>query len=198
VETGTPVVLLSRLEVPGTDTITTENSTSAYRLTRHLLDNGRQRVVFLGDPASSTDAVERWAGVSRALAEDGRQGSVVTCGFDVDAGRGAALRLLADEHPPEALVCFNDEVALGVLLAAEELGLRVPEDVAVTGWDDIMAARFTRPPLTTVRQPMRELGAQAARLLDERTGGSRTELVHRVLPTELVIRKSCGTGAGTS
>lgn len=89
-------------------------------------------------------------------------------------------------------MCFNDEVALGAMLAAEELGLRPGVDVAITGWDDVMAARYARPALTTVRQPMRELGAQAAAALDERISGARTELIHRVLPTDLLIRDSCG------
>jgi LacI family transcriptional regulator len=100
--------------------------------------------------------------------------------------------------PPDAVVCGNDEVALGVLLAAEAAGLSVPGDVAVTGWDDLLAARFAH--LTTVSQPMRELGATAARWLHgriaERTtdpAGSRPVAVRRrVLDTQLVVRRSCG------
>ena len=76
--------------------------------------------------------------------------------------------------------------------AAEELGLRVPDDLAVTGWDDVMAARHSRPGLTTVRQPMRELGAWAARRLHERLAGDASEPRHEVLPTQLVRRASCG------
>jgi DNA-binding LacI/PurR family transcriptional regulator len=89
-------------------------------------------------------------------------------------------------------VCANDEVALGALLAAESLGLRVPDDVAVTGWDDVMAARHARPGLTTVRQPMRDLGEWAARRLHERLTGDNGEPRHEVLPTQLVRRASCG------
>ncbi|CAM4044743.1 LacI family DNA-binding transcriptional regulator [Kibdelosporangium persicum] len=190
--TGVPVVLLGRPEVPGTDVINTENERSACQLTRHLLDHGHRRVVYLGDPTASADAAGRWAGVSKALKEARRRRFIATCGADESAGRATAKELLRSRTRPDALVCFNDEVALGAMLAAEELGLRPGADVAITGWDDVMAARFARPALTTVRQPMRELGAQAAAALDERITGARAGLIHRVLPTEVLIRDSCG------
>ncbi len=188
VATGIPVVLLNRPAVAGTDVITTENERSAYELTEHLLSHGHRRVVYLGDPNASADAAGRWAGVSKALKEAKRRRLIAPCGADENAGYTTATTLLQAPNRPDALVCFNDEVALGAMLAAEELGL----DVAITGWDDVMAARFARPALTTVRQPMRELGALAAAALDERIAGARTELIHRVLPTELMIRNSCG------
>ncbi len=102
--------------------------------------------------------------------------------------QGAAQKKL-----PQAIVCANDEVALGTQLAAEERGLAIPENLAVTGWDDVMAARFVG--LTTVRQPMRELGGSAASWLHDRMAdASRTGQGRRqVLPTQLVIRRSCGT-----
>jgi DNA-binding LacI/PurR family transcriptional regulator len=113
------------------------------------------------------------------------------CSFDERGGAEAAERLLRD-HRPRALVCANDEIALGAVIAAERLGLRVPDDLAVTGWDDVMAARHSRPGLTTVRQPMRELGARAARRLHRRLAGDTSEPRHEVLPTQLVLRASCG------
>jgi LacI family transcriptional regulator len=190
---GVPVVLLARPAVPGVDTISTENAASAGRLTGHLLDHGYRRLAFLGDPTSSPDAAARWEGVAAALTVRRiRPRRPVPCAFDEQAGRAGAVRLLGAASRPEALVCADDEIALGALLAAEELGLRVPGDVAVTGWDDIMAARYTRPALTTVRQPMRELGARAARALDERISGARTAPRHDVLDTTLQIRGSCG------
>ncbi|MFD0822067.1 substrate-binding domain-containing protein, partial [Micromonospora zhanjiangensis] len=94
----------------------------------------------------------------------------------------------------DAVVCANDEVALGLLTAARERGLRVPEDLAITGWDDVMAARFAG--LTTVRQPLRELGATAAQRLHERftePEHDRTPARHEILPTRLVVRDTCGS-----
>jgi LacI family transcriptional regulator len=88
-------------------------------------------------------------------------------------------------------VCANDELALGLMGQLRQAGVDVPGQVLVTGWDDVMAARYAG--LTTVRQPMRELGATAARLLDELITGSRTEPRHEVLPTELVVRASTDT-----
>jgi LacI family transcriptional regulator len=193
---GLPLVVLARDAVPGADSASTENEHSAEALARHLVaGHGYRSVAFLGDPVSSNDTSGRWAGVRRVL-DEARLSSgddvVVPCGFDESSGRTAAYRLLSG-RPPRALVCANDEVALGAILAAEELGLRVPEELAVTGWDDVMAARHARPALTTVRQPMRELGAWAAhRLHDRLTGAARNHTTHEVLPTQLVRRASCG------
>jgi DNA-binding LacI/PurR family transcriptional regulator len=87
---------------------------------------------------------------------------------------------------------MSDELASGVIRAVRASGRRVPGDVAVTGWDDVMAARYSRPGLTTVRQPMRELGSWAARRLHRRLAGDPTGPRHEVLPTQLVRRASCG------
>ena len=114
------------------------------------------------------------------------------CLFDEASGTRVAAALLAVRDRPDALVCANDEIALGAIVAAEEIGLRVGRDIAITGWDDVMAARHARPALTTVRQPMRTLGALAAEVLDERITGNRTTPRHESLATDLVVRDSCG------
>lgn len=86
----------------------------------------------------------------------------------------------------------NDEIAFGIASVAAARGIRIPEDVALTGWDDIPLARMMRPPLTTVRQPMRELGAEAARTLIAMIGGQQIAGSDRILPTSVVYRASCG------
>ncbi|WP_020573612.1 LacI family DNA-binding transcriptional regulator [Actinopolymorpha alba] len=190
-----PVVLLARPPVGEIESINADNTASAERLTEHLLGHGYQRFAFLGDPRESPDVGGRYAGFRSALAAAGRRvPRPIRCGFSVAAGHEAALALLRKPHRPQALVCANDEVALGVLSAADELGLSVPAEVAVTGWDDILAARPAR--LTTVRQPMRELGATAASWLHERILGERVGGRHEVLATELVTRASCGEHPG--
>ncbi|HWM07420.1 MAG TPA: LacI family DNA-binding transcriptional regulator [Actinophytocola sp.] len=192
-DTGLPLVLLARPQVGLVDTVTADNEDSAMALTAHLIGHGYQRFEFLGDPAQSPDVAGRHAGFVAALTEAGLAvpAEPVRCAFDVRAGYAAARETLRGRPHPEALVCANDEVALGALRAAEDLGLAVPDDVALTGWDDIMAADYAR--LTTVAQSMRELGATAARWLDERISGRSTGVRHEVLPTRLVIRTSCGT-----
>jgi len=192
--TGTPLVLLARPPIDGVDTIRTRNERTAAVLADHLVAHGHRRVVFVGDPTASPDMAGRHAGLARALRRHGLPApDVVACAFDVEAGERAAGRLAALR--PDAAVCANDEVALGVLLATGAAGGRVPEDLAVTGWDDVLAARFAG--LTTVSQPMRALGATAARWLHaritERTAGpGRAPARRRVLPTRLVVRRSCG------
>jgi LacI family transcriptional regulator len=192
IASGLPVVLLARPRIDGADTIAAENADSARRLAEHLLGHGYRRLAFLGDPGASFDTAERWAGVAAALRRRRiRPPAPVPCGSREPSARAAATRLLRGPDRPDAVLCSNDEKALTVLVVAEELGLRVPEDLAVTGWDDVMAARYARPALTTVRQPMRELGACAARVLDQRIRGARPAGQER-LATELVIRTSCG------
>ncbi len=189
-DTGLPLVLLARPPVGLVDTVTADNENSARDLTTHLLGHGRRTIAFLGDPDQSPDVAGRYAGFRQALGAAAP--SPTRCAFDVRSGYAAATALLNRDRP-DALVCANDEVALGALRAAEDLGLSVPDDLALTGWDDIMAAHYAR--LTTVHQSMRELGATAARWLDERISGTTTAIPARreVMPTRLVIRTSCGT-----
>lgn len=191
---GLPVVLVARPPIDHLDTVRAENGRHARALTRHLIGHGYRSMVFLGDADSSPDTSERWQGVRAALrsARLPVPGEPVRCHFDEQAGYEAAAAVLARRPLPDALICANDEIALGAILAAEELDLRVPHDVAVTGWDDVMAARYSRPGLTSVRQPMRALGATAARLLAARIGGDHHPPVRDVLPAELIVRASCG------
>ena len=188
-----PLVLLGHDPVEAADSINAENEDSAYALAMHLVGDHRYHsVAFLGDTHGSSDTSQRWRGFRRALVDAGLPITEPTrCPLNEDGGRRAAEQLLR-AHPPRALACANDEIALGAICAAEALGLRVPDDVAITGWDDVMAARHSRPGLTTVRQPMRELGSMAARWLHERLTTDQPAPRHEVLPTELVIRASCG------
>jgi LacI family transcriptional regulator, galactose operon repressor len=192
--TGLPLVLLARRAVGSSDVVRTENRLSAEALTRHLLEHGHRRIAFVGDPASSPDAAERWEGFVAAHWERGLTKPtrpVVSAFREVD-GRAAVLDLLAGDSRPTALFCANDEIAMGAYAAADERRLSIPADLAVTGWDDIPVARFLAPALTTVRQPLEEIGALAARLVVERVAGSRKKPVSTVLPTEIQIRSSCG------
>lgn len=187
---GIPLVLLARPPAGRCDSVNAENEQSAAALARHLLEQGARRLLFVGDPGESSDVAERWQGLAGPVAEAGAELSIDPAdGFGEEAGTAAVTRLLAgSDGLPDALVCANDELALGAMTALKERGVDVPGQVMVTGWDDVMAARYAG--LTTVRQPMRELGGTAARLLDELISGSRTEPRHDLLPTELIVRTS--------
>lgn len=192
-ERGTPLVLLARSPLPHSDrvdtvhtadTVNAENIASARALAGHLAGAGARTVTFVGDPDLSPDLAERLAGIRDGAAAHGVEVTVqAPAGMDEAAGRDVAAELT---DLPDAIACANDELALGLLTSLRERGVGVPEDVLVTGWDDVMAARYAG--LTTVRQPMRALGGTAARLLDERITGGRRTAVHEVLPTELVGR----------
>lgn len=190
---GLPLVLVARDPVPAVDTLRTENGATARELAAHLAGHGHRRFAFLGDPAASPDVQGRYAGFAGGLRAAGIEvPPPVPCPFDLDAGRAAAAALVATTPRPDVVVCANDEVALGALTAAADAGLTVPDDIAITGWDGLMAARFAG--LTTVAQPMRELGATAARWLHDRISAGPSGPVRRdVLPTQLVVRASCGS-----
>ena len=187
---GVPVVLLARSPIEGVDSVKAENIGTAARLAEHLIAGGARRITFVGDPDASADVAERWAGIQRIAHREARVVLDLARpdGFGEPAGEAAARAAFEAGGLPQAFACANDELALGLMTGLRDGHVRVPEDVLVTGWDDVMAARYAG--LTTVRQPMRELGATAARLLDELITGARTEPRHEVLPTELVVRSS--------
>ena len=194
VDRGMPVVLLARPPIGQIDSVNADNRSSAVRLGRHVAERGARRVTFVGDPDASPDVAERWAGLEDAVA--GVDGMTVVVeraqGFGEDTGVGVARAVLdrGNDGLPDAFVCANDELALGLMDTLADADVAVPGRVMVTGWDDVMAARYAG--LTTVRQPMRALGGTAARLLDELVTGARTEPRHELLPTQLVIRTSTG------
>jgi LacI family transcriptional regulator len=195
---GTPTVLLARNPVLGCDTVMVENLRAAEEITDHLLRHGRRRLVFVGDPADSHDVTERYAGFRSALSRSGARSEArevrppVLVALEERSGPGAVAAVLGAPEPPDALVCANDELAIAVMAVLSRQGVSVPGDLAVVGFDDIMTSRFVAPGLTTIRQPTRAVGHWAAIRLHERIEG-RTHDVHpQVLPTELVVRGSCG------
>jgi LacI family transcriptional regulator len=188
-----PVVLIAGDPRPDVDTVTSENTNSAEEITTHVLGHGRRALRFVGDPDSGPDVRDRYAGFVAAHAAAGLTPSEpVRIALREADGTALADRVLSGDLTADALVCANDELALAVMKRLREGGRRVPEDVSVVGWDDVMTARYVEPALTTVRQPVRELGAQAAERLHRRVTGRSVEDGPLVIPTHLVIRRSCG------
>jgi len=190
----TPVVLLARPAVAGCDAVSAENFQSARALTEHLLAHGRRRLSFVGDPDGSPDAYERYRGFMAALSTAGTSavGPIVKVGFRERSGADVAAQVVGHLTPPDALFCANDELAVSTMKALQHSGVRIPDDIAIVGWDDVMTARYVSPGLTTVRQPLYELGRAAATRLHERIAGAPTAPEPLILPTELVLRTSCG------
>jgi LacI family transcriptional regulator len=157
------------------------------------LQTGHRAVGLLAGPPASRSGHQRARGYRAALATAGlpyQPDWVRACSPVVESGQVIARALLATHPELTALVCYNDLVAVGALQACADLGRRVPDDVAVAGFDDIMLAALVTPPLTTCRVPRYELGAQAMRLLLEQIGGCPQGHRKIVLRPDLVVRAS--------
>ncbi|RYC13339.1 LacI family DNA-binding transcriptional regulator [Nocardioides zhouii] len=191
---GVPLVTAARPPVAGVDSVSAENAGTARALATHLADQGARTVLFLGDPALSSDVQERLAGLEAGADAAGIGVRVLPVSSMDEEGGARAAEGLASGDLPDAIACANDELALGLMTALRTRGVVVPRDLLVTGWDDIMAARYAE--LTTVRQPLHDLGATAARFLDDFIAGRRSEPRHEVLPTELIVRSSSSPAKG--
>lgn len=191
-----PIVTLAGSSTSASMNVRCDNASGMRALVRHLVvDHGYRSLGYLSGRADSPDNRAR----ARALeAEAVAAGALVQAGAawqgNYSAGGGAnVISTLLDrgKQLPRAVVCANDQTALGVMHALRRRGIKVPDEVAVTGFDDVPVARHMHPPLTTVRQPILELGATAFDVLYSRisTGRGQREVV---LPVQLVIRESCG------
>jgi LacI family transcriptional regulator len=189
-----PVVLLGRPDVAGCDSVRAENLENATVLTSHLLAHGRAHLVFVGDPDSSPDVAERYAGFRAAhVASDvAIRRPPLRVPLVEGAGVQVAEEILRRRVKLDGLVCANDELALAIIRRLQDSGVRVPEDLAVAGWDDVPAARYISPELTTVRQPIRGLARLAAVRLQARVTGEEPVSGTQVLPSQIVLRSSCG------
>ncbi len=194
--TAKPVVVIAGQARPGVEAIAAENIESARDLTEHLLQHGRTRLLFVGDPGAAHDVEERYEGFVAAHRDRGLAAAEpVLTEFREREGVEVAERILAGDFQTDALVCGNDELALAIMSRLMDGGVDVPGDIAVVGWDDVMTARYVRPGLTTVRQPVHQVGALAADRLHQLVNGATPSPERQVLPTQVVIRSSCGCPA---
>ena len=162
---------------------------------RHLIELGHRRIALLGGP-STLATLLRMAGVRTVLEPAGLTLSSVAYGGDTfEQGYAAGLELLGDDRDFTAIIAFNDLLAGGVVRAARELGVDVPGQVSIVGFDDIMLASLLEPALTTVRAPKYEMGARAAQLLFEHMS-SESEMRWELLRGSLVVRRSTAPPAG--
>ncbi|WP_370949120.1 LacI family DNA-binding transcriptional regulator [Amycolatopsis sp. cg5] len=185
---GIPYVFVDRL-VPGACSVSVDDVAGGALAAQHLLDRGHRRIAFVNGPSVLAQCRDREQGVRSVLADP-----IVLAagGLDVASGRAAGARLLA--LGPTAVFCANDLLALGVLQAMVAAGVRVPDEMAIVGYDDIEFAAAAAVPLTSVRQPAARLGRTAAELLIAETSGEDPhEHESVVYKPELVIRESTGS-----
>src|SRR6266566_1608850 len=188
-------VIAGRRDETELDVVLADNVAGITALVAHLSGQHRyRRLCFVTGPQDAPDARERQAAFEHAvLASRGCVIDQVIHGdFSEASGTEAARVLLTRRSLPQAVVCANDQMAIGVLREFQRARLAVPADVALTGFDDVYPSRLVEPPLTTVSQPLRELGVRATRRLLARIGDRALPPQTSVLPTRVVIRASCG------
>jgi LacI family transcriptional regulator len=189
-----PYVMVGRSpHQPHASYVDVENTQGAREAVAHLLRLGRRRVATITGPANMIAGVDRRDGYYAALKDRGLAPDplLVIEGDFSDAGGYAAMKRLLPQHP-DAVFAASDMMAVGALRALHEAGLRVPEDVALVGFDDMPIAAHTDPALTSVRQPIPRTGALAADTLIDLIEDPHAAPRRIVLPTELVLRASCG------
>jgi LacI family transcriptional regulator len=183
----------------GFPSVTIDNCGGAETMVRHLAALGHRRVAFITGPAGNADATERLRGYREAC---GKQHIVCSPELEIDgdfteeSGYRAALKILALSQRPTAIFAANDAMAAGALFALREQNVRVPEEMALAGFDDIPIARYVTPRLTTVTVAISELGRRAFELLlDSIAGKNGRRAPRETLPASLVVRDSCGANA---
>jgi LacI family transcriptional regulator len=201
--TRVPVVIFAGTpHEQAVDVVAADNLSGSAAVVTHLIrDHGKRRLFWVHGPTDSPDSRERRYGLDYVLRANPQ--CELTGFYDgfysVESGEKAGESLLAmpRRELPDAIVSANDQMAIGVVKALARAGVRVPQDVAVVGFDDIFPGSLCDPPLTTVHQPMRLLGERACARLLERIANPALRPVTELLPAELVLRSSCGCPPGT-
>lgn len=200
---GLPIVTLDDWGFPGADVVTVDREQGAYAATRHLIALGHKRIALTVPPDTGSGLLRaRLLGYRRAHEEAGLpvdERLFMAPDHDYpgfEDGLALVPRVLNHPARPSALFCTNDRLAIGALRALYEAGRRVPEELALVGFDGIEESEFTVVPLTTVAQPMAEVAEQAVVLLVDRLGGTAPHAEPRriVVSPRLIVRNSCGAG----
>ena len=194
---GYPFVVIDPMEpmAEGIPSVSAAHASGAKAATEHLLQLGHRRIGAIIGPPTWMASRERVNGFHAALAGAGiapDRSLEIESNFEIDGGYAAAAQLLDRPDRPTAIFGFNDNIAIGVLRAARERGIRIPEDMSVVGFDDSEEAVLVTPPLTTVRQPLQEMGRMAVSLLGRLMDKQSVEGLRVELATKLVVRESSG------
>lgn len=191
---GLPMVVVSSQAVPnGVPFIDVDNEQGLYLATQHIIALGHRRIAHMSGDENQPSVAARRAGFLKAMSEAGLpvpEKNLVSSWYIVDRARQDALALLSRPNRPTAIVTGSDNTACGILEAARELGIRVPEELSVTGFDDIPPASMVTPRLTTVRQPLVDIGKTAAHILLDQIERKNEWVGSRVIAPSLIVRES--------
>lgn len=193
-----PVVFLSTQGIPGLDSISVDNRRGGDLAVQHLLDQGRKRIGIISGPPEWWETQERLAGWQEALLRSGLEPDpkrIAQAEWSVESGAQAMRRLLEQDPEIEAVFASSDDIALGALTAASQAGRRIPEEMALVGFDNIPQSAYFQPPLTTIDQPLSRTGRAAVDVLITRIENKRSGQVQEpasalVLEPRLVVRRS--------
>jgi DNA-binding LacI/PurR family transcriptional regulator len=167
-----------------------DDGAAAFEMVNYLVGRGYSRIATVTGPLNTSGGRDRFEGHKRATAPDFRASLVAEGDWSLESGRLGAQKILAHNGRVDALFAASDLMALGAITALREAGYRIPEDIAVAGFDDSVAASLADPPLTTMRHPCTEIALEALRILDDLIEGRSSRPEHVVLPTEFVRRRS--------
>jgi DNA-binding LacI/PurR family transcriptional regulator len=195
-----PAVLIGH--APGFSSISSvdvDNFAGSYSAVTHLVRLGHRNIGAMVGSQLLQESQDRLAGYRNALVDAGvpvNEAYVTVGGYTQKSGHDKMLSRIKRQPEVTAWFCASDTMAMGALSALHKSGQRVPDDVAVVGFDDLSFARYTIPPLTTIRQPIYQKGRYAARMLIDLINGKQTDIEHRNLKPDLVVRESCGHHSG--
>jgi LacI family transcriptional regulator len=190
-ESKMPFVLIGRHPVLDVNYVDVDNVQGSYEATRHLFKVGRKRIAIITGPQDQVSGYDRFQGYLKAIRECGLPfdpGLVADGKYSETSSYSAMMSLIS--HRPDGLFACSDMMAMGAMRALREAHLRVPDDVAVVGYDDLSSSVRMQPPLTTVHQSINELGRTAVETLIEVIGQKEAKTHHIILPVELVVRSS--------
>ena len=196
-----PFVAINRIPVnhPAIDKIDyviIDSYTGGYKVVEHFYRLGHDRIAIIAGNMKASTAIARTEGAKKAMADYGLKFDprlFIECKYSPKLARQAAIRILGMKNPPTAVFAQDDNMALGVREAVLSIGLKIPEDVAIVGFDDINMSALTGIELTTISQRKYEMGIMAAKILIDKIKKDAPSMVNKVvLDAELVIRKSCG------
>tara|TARA_R110002096_G_scaffold9533_1_gene37562 strand:- start:72923 stop:73951 length:1029 start_codon:yes stop_codon:yes gene_type:complete len=193
-ENNIPLVLFNRqCDEVVTDKVVIDNFKASFDATEHLLSIGCKRIAYIGGPKELQISNTRLLGYKQALSDaemllDEKQ--IEYCNFTKESNLSAARKLLYSPSPPDSILAFSDQIAIATMVAAKERGLKIPEDLAVIGFNNEPVNELLEPSLTSIDQPAFQMGCEAAKLIFQRINNQNKDITHKVLKSELIIRNS--------